>query len=388
MTFSPRKLYFLLRTCYALQSPNYLSSLRFPTPVFFSCSSSAADNASLQGPFIVDNLINSVGISPERAIKASGSLFYLQSPSKPDAVRQFFMDSGFSDIQIKNIISKSSRVLLADVDTILKPRMEALKEFDFSESDVIRLVSRKPTFLFCSDAQLKRINFWREILQSKDIVLNALLRGNRIIFTVPERNIMPKIQFLRSYGISQDQIAYMFRINPTFVTRKLDTIRRLVKRVEELRFLCGSRAFCVALISISQMSRATMDSKLTVFRTMGCSEADISLAILKCPQLLMRSAKNLKNTMDFLVKNAGFETSYVMERPLFLTCSLENRLIPRYHLLQFLKSKDLLKNGLSLFTITLFSEKKLMEKLIVPYQEEMPELRQIYASAFAGKFAM
>ncbi|PKA50738.1 hypothetical protein AXF42_Ash017617 [Apostasia shenzhenica] len=388
MIFSPRKLYFLLRTCSALQSPNYLSSLRFPIPVFFSCSSSAADSPSLIDPFIADYLINSVEISPEQAIKGSGSLFYLQSTSKPYAVCQFFKNSGFSDVQIKKIISKSSRVLLADVDTLLKPRMEALKEFDFSDSDTIRLVSSNPTFLFCSDAQLKRINLWWEILQSKDLVLNALLRGSRIIFSSTERNIMPKIQFLRSYGISQDQIAYMFRINPTFVTRRLDIIRRLVKRVEELRFPCGSRAFCVALISISQMSRATMDSKLNVFRNMGCSEAEISLTILKCPQLLTLSAKNLKNTMDFLVKNAGFETSYVMERPLFLTCSLENRLIPRYHLLQFLKSKDLLKNGLSFFTITLFSEKKLMEKLIVPYQEEMPELRQIYAAALAGKLAM
>ncbi|PKA64806.1 hypothetical protein AXF42_Ash016837 [Apostasia shenzhenica] len=388
MIFSRGKHFFLLRTCLASQSLNSLSSLRFSPPFCFSSSSPATETApSFKRPFIVDYLVKYVGLSPEQAIKASGSLSQVQSPSDPDAVRQFFKESGFSDGQIKKMVLKSSSVLMADVDTLLKPRMEALKEYEFSESDIIRLVSRVPIFLFCSDTQLKRINFWRKILQTKDLVLKALLRARGLIFIRPDRNVMPKVQFLRNYGFSKDDIAYMVGIQPTLIALGLDRIKSLVKQVEELQIPVGSRAFSNALIACSQLSRATLDSKLNLFRNLGRSEAEIWETILKSPQLLTLSVKKIKENMEFLV-NAGYETSYVMERPLLLCYSLEKRLIPRIHVLQFLKSKGLLKKGPSLCTILCFSEKDLMDKLIVPYEDEIPELRQVYVTALAGKFTM
>jgi len=357
--------------------PLYCSAARNPT--LFSSFDSPHGNP----PDIVDYLIKSVGLSPDAAVKSSKSLSSLKSLSRPDAVLRFFKESGFSDAHIKCIVSKNSSLLLTtNVDTTLRPKIIAMKEFDFSESEIHHLVSTNPFCLsLCNHA---KIEFWKNFLGSKRKLFNALIRSRGLFGSNLDTNIMPKISFLRGIGNSNHLIASMISSHPNFILRNLDSIKRLSKQVEGMGFSYGSRSFCVMLISLCQISTETLDSKMKLLRSFGWSEAEALLAFRKVPRLLETSEKKMKVTMEFLVNQAGAAPSYVMKCPKLLMLSLERRMIPRNHVVRLLETKGLLKKIPSLFSFMTISEKKFMEKYVFPCQEKMPELLQAYLALCAG----
>ncbi|KAI0507026.1 hypothetical protein KFK09_013144 [Dendrobium nobile] len=378
MIFLSRKLFHFHRS--AAHAPTHLPSLYLP--ILFSFSSTA-ENSSVKSTFMVDYLIGTIGLSSEAAIKSSKSLSHIKSPSKPDAVLHFLKESGFNDACIRYMVSKNSRILTAKVETTLKPKMIALKKFGFSESEILQLVSKNPVFLIHGGIQSK-IKFWRGFLGSKENLLHALLRGKRLICSNLDTNIIPKISFLRDCGFLDNQIASMINNNPNFIVMSLDSIKRLKNRAEELGFSYGSGAFCSVMVSLCQISRATMESKLKLLGSFGWSEAEVSSVIRKAPLLLETSEKKMKKMMDFLVKRAGCEPSFVMKHPRLLMFSLERRMVPRQYVLQLLKSKDLIKRKLSFYSFMTISEKKFLEKYILSYGEKMPDLYQVYLALYSG----
>lgn len=358
------------------------SNLNLPT-LFSSSSSSSAENAPTKSTFIVDYLIDSIGLSPEAAAKSSKPLSHIKSPSKPAAVLHFLRESGFDDGRIRNMVSKNPRILTAKVDATLRPKMVALRALGFSEPEILRLVSKNPVFLIHGGIQSK-IKFWRSFLGSKENLLHALLRGKRLICSNLDANIIPKISFLRACGFLDRRIASMINNNPNFIVMSLDSIKGLKKRAEELGFPHGSGAFCSAMVSLCQISRATMESKLRLLRSFGWSEAETSLAIRRAPLLLETSERKMEKVMEFLVGRAGCEPAFVMRHPRLLMFSLERRMIPRQHVLQVLRSRELIGRKVSYYSFMTISEKKFLEKYVSCYGEKVPELQRSYLALCDG----
>ncbi|OMO49467.1 Mitochodrial transcription termination factor-related protein [Corchorus olitorius] len=73
---------------------------------------------------------------------------------------------------------------------------------------------------------------------------------------------------------------------------------------------------------------------------------------------------------------AGLRSSYVANRPRLLGFSLEKRIIPRFAVLQFLSSKGLIKNNVSLAKVLGPNEKKFLQMFVIPYAD--PDLLKLY----------
>jgi len=61
--------------------------------------------------------------------------------------------------------------------------------------------------------------------------------------------------------------------------------------------------------------------------------------------------------MEFLVGKAGFEPSYIASGPILLRYSVEKRLMSRYHIMNILKSGELVGEKKNPYTIMRFPEK-------------------------------
>ncbi|XP_020575595.1 transcription termination factor MTERF15, mitochondrial-like [Phalaenopsis equestris] len=336
---------------------------------------------------IVNYLIDSVGLSPEEAIKASKSVIHIKSPSHPDSVLQFFKQNGLTDSNIKRIILHHSRILCANVDSTLKPKIEGLSKLGFSETQIAKLVTANPFNLnylsYCN--VLPRVEFLRGVLGSDENVVKAFSNDISLLSCNLEKMIKPNLSFLRKCRLSDARIGSLMMKVRQLMGRPLSYLEAVANRVEELGIPRGSKMFYQAFRFFIANNSDVVKTKIKFLGKLGFSEAEILSAIQKQPSVVSLSEKNLQETIKFLVMEAGCEPSYVISHPSILGLSLNRRLIPRNRILKLLKAKGHLKKELDFYNYIALSEMKFMNKFIFPYQKKMPKLLDVYVSASAEK---
>ncbi|KAK8921135.1 hypothetical protein KSP39_PZI020299 [Platanthera zijinensis] len=317
-------------------------------------------------------------------MEASKQLRRIKTPSNPDAVLHFLIQIGLDDAGIRNAVSRKPTLLCTKVEGTLKPKVRLLQQAGFSEPDIARLISKNPFFIHRKDFHVK-IEFLGDLFNSKEDLLKAMIKSTYLLCSNLDKRIIPNVSYLRTCGLSKCQIGFLMKSNRSLITGRLESIKRAGKHALELGFTPKSGMFCFGLKSTCHMSRASIDAKIKAMMSFGFSEAEISSAILKNPQLLFLSVKNIKSKLNFFVNRAGSELSYIISHPLLLCFSLERRLIPRNHVLSVLTSKGLPKRKYGLFHIMQISDAKFAEKFILPHREELTDLDQVYLSACAGE---
>nr|XP_010905962.2 transcription termination factor MTERF8, chloroplastic [Elaeis guineensis] len=370
-----RRLFYLLSS-----SSTALKSTLFASPyhVVFSLlrfSTATSQDPSPKTPFQVEYLINSCGLSPDRAVEASKYLAHLRSPSKPTSVVGFLKQFGFGDEHIRKIVSWYPKVLCASVNNTLKPRIKVLQELRFSDCEIVQLVSSSPLALICGELQ-RRIEFWRPLFETNKQLLKAVARNHHLLSANLGKRIMPNILLLRDCGISDDQIGKMILKIPWLITRSLPSVKSLIQRAEELGVPRGSGMFLTALHAVSSSSSTRIKAKFKFLTSLGWSEADVAFVISKAPFLLYRSEKGICDKMNFLRK-VGCGLQYVAHRPGLLTYSLEGRMIPRYGVLKNLKANELPEGDLDFYSAVMISEESICDKMDFLRKEVGCELQYV-----------
>lgn len=361
------------------------SSTHFRIPL--SLFTTKVELPSPETPFIVKYLINSVGLPSEKAIKASKFITHIKSPSHADSVLHFFKQHGFNDADIKRIILQHSRVLCANVDSTLKPKIEALSKLGFSETQIVKLITASPlTLNYLNYYNVRpRIEFLRSFLGSNDKILKAFSHDVSLLARSFEKMIKPNIIFLTECQVSDAIIGCLLTKVRLIIGRPLNFLKAAVKRIDELGIPRGSWMFYQALRSLCSNTSEEVDAKMKLLTRLGFSEAEVSSAIRKQPYILSLSEKNLQETVKFLVKEAGCDHSYLSHHPNIFTFSLSKRLVPRNQVLKLLKEKGILKKEFSFYNASSISERQFVEKFIFRYKEKIPELHDVYLSASPGE---
>ncbi|PIN01243.1 hypothetical protein CDL12_26249 [Handroanthus impetiginosus] len=136
--------------------------------------------------------------------------------------------------------------------------------------------------------------------------------------------------------------------------------------------------FIHAVQVFATMSESTLKHKMEVYRRCGWSESDISLAFSKHPICMKYSEKKIMDNMDFLVNDCGFKPDDVARCPALLGLNLDKRMKPRFLVARVLNEKGLLKKKISAATLLKMPEEEFLKRYVVNYQEDVPELLEIY----------
>ncbi|CAD5176697.1 unnamed protein product [Musa acuminata subsp. malaccensis] len=356
-----------------------------PADALLSSSSSysvaATGSGALQPSIMAEYLVTSCGFSPENATKASNLLGGITSRRQPDSVLGFLKSHGFDDTHMKDLLSWNPRCLLLDVETTLAAKFRSLQELGFSQSDITHLVLANP-FAINYDVRtvVHKIRFWQGLIGSNDVLVNLFKSRRWFLGFSIEKRIQPNIEMLRSCGITDQKLRTILRYRPTMVTQRAETLRALISRVEGFGVPRTSGRFHWTLLMLSTLSVERCNAQKKLFEAFGWSEADFLDAIRKTPFFLTGSLKNLKMKMEFLVNEAGYAPSYIALRPVLLTLSLEKRLIPRYQLMAALKSRGLCAGHPKSVTYMLCPEKKFLERYVIIYKKQFPELIELYSA--------
>lgn len=300
-------------------------------------------------------------------------------------VTHFFKHHGFTDINICSIVSKQPRILSLDVEKSLQPNLFALRQMGFADDELQKLVTANPCVLSCPSA-IPRLEFWRSFLNSNNKqLLLALTRNCRLILHDIDKNVTPKIAFLKDHGLSEDDIRLIVVRYSGIIIRSTASIEALMKRAQELGFRRDSTMFLNGLWTLSKLRSDLFVARMELFKSFGWSEEEFLTALRKFPHFANLAEENVREKMDFLVGRAGCMQPYIVSRPMILNYSLERRLMPRHHVMKILKSNESIGREWDFYGIVSISDKNFVNRVILRYKDEIPTLLGTYIAACSGE---
>ncbi|RWW52840.1 hypothetical protein BHE74_00040718 [Ensete ventricosum] len=352
--------------------------------LFFSSSVDAVvavgGTISLEPHFMVEYLVNSCGFSPSEAAKFSKPLAHLRSTEKPDAALNFMRSQGFDDAGIRKVISWKPNLLCINVEKNLAPKFQFFRDLGLSEPDIVDVIVKNHPILGLDVHRsiVPKLEMWESLLGSRELVLKHLKKTGRFVCCSVEKKIHPNIKFLRDEcGISEERVFLILRTQPTLILRKPASLRALVVRAEELGIPRDSKMFMSILKYLHMVSKETLEAKVELLRSFGWSESEFCSAVKKLASVLAISLVSFRKKMEFLINEVGYVPSLIADNPYLLICSLEKRVIPRFRVLEMLNTKGLWTRQGKFLSYVKLSNKKFMEKIVLPYKEKVPELLDI-----------
>ncbi|KAG6488195.1 hypothetical protein ZIOFF_056954 [Zingiber officinale] len=334
--------------------------------VFFSTGTFASSSGGTSSPdphFMVDYLVNSCGFSADGASKVSKSLPPFPSTEKPDAVIRFLRSQGFDGANLRKTITWSPTVLGCDVEASLAPKFKFLRDLGLSESDVIDVVMQHPIIMGhnLQNSLIPKLKVWESLFGSREILLKNLRKRNWFLSNNIEK-VRPNLNFLRDEcGIPEARISLVFKRHPSFIVQNPDSLRALVDRAEGMGISRESAMFVWILDVLQGVSREKFETQVKLMNSFGWSNSDVIAAVKKFPHFLSLSTVVLQRKMEFLIKDVGMAPLDIAKQLVFLALSLEKRLIPRFHVMEILKSEGLWTLQDTLCTIFLSPGPKFMQ---------------------------
>ncbi|KAF5205500.1 Mitochondrial transcription termination factor family protein [Thalictrum thalictroides] len=357
-----------------LQNPSSVISIRL-------ISTTSSDNTSKPNQFTVDYLINSCGLSPESARKASKRIVLKPSTIKrTDSVLNLFKTYGFTNSQISKLLTARSELLVINPDKYIKPKLDFYRDIGISGPVLGKLLSADSKFILSSlpNKIIPFIDFLRSIVKTNSCIARTLSKTRWGFFgaqTVMRRNI----SLLQDHGVPKDNISKYVLNNPRIFYVNSDQFKKMVLEVKNMGFSSSSMMFLHGLSAFLEMKKSTWDAKLAAYRSFGWSEDDILSLFKKQPNIMIASVKKINSALDFFMNGLKWTQRDVFNNPTCLFLSLERRVIPRCSVLNILVTKDLISKD-SMGQALKATDDMFLKNYVTKYQLEVPELLKLYQS--------
>lgn len=359
-----------------------LGFLQTMNTVIPNCSSSCrkTEKSSKAESFTVSYLINSCGLSPEVAISRA-RMVQFQSSDRPNSVLALLKDYGFDKTQIAKFVTKRPLLLISDPEKILLPKLEFYRSIGFLGADLPKKLSMNPSMLMYS---LKnRLIPWSDFLKSVLIFDQKVLttfKSHSLMFLCYDVNkdVATNLAALRQLGVPQRSISILISLYPLVVCKRSDKFNKDVMKVIEMGFNCLTATFVQALSMIGGISKERFKHKIEVCKRCGLSDNEFQAAFKIYPRFVGCSEKKITSVVDFLVNRMGFLPATIFESPILFSYSLEKRIVPRCLVVRSLQLKGLIKKDSRLLGFLPKTEKRFLERYVMKYKEEVPELLCVY----------
>ncbi|KAL5708798.1 hypothetical protein ACHQM5_019555 [Ranunculus cassubicifolius] len=332
-----------------------------------------------QKSFTISYLINSCGLSQQKAISAAKK-FHFESPTNPDSVLTLFRNNGFSDSQISKTIARIPEILVFKVDKTLKPKFDFFNSKGLSGDELAKTLCTDPCVLTYSleNRIIPCFDFLRRIVGTDDKVVKILKRGVLFLRRNPQKYLAPNIEILRAHGVPEDNIVKLLVSQPRVLGRRSSSFREIVEQVKKMEIHILQYQFLVAVQVLDSMSKSSLEAKFDVYRRWGWSDDEIQCALRKKPNVMAISEEKIMSTMDFLVNKMRYDPSFIAEQPHVLAFSLEKRTVPRCSVLEVLIRDGLVEKFPDLVGLLNMSESDFLKKYVTEFEKKVPALLNIY----------
>ncbi|XP_010534259.1 PREDICTED: transcription termination factor MTEF1, chloroplastic-like [Tarenaya hassleriana] len=345
---------------------------------FLSTLVPAQDNSS-KSSFSISSLI---GSAPESDVDC------LQSSNKPNLVLKFLKDNGFSESQIKSVVSRWPRILVSDPEKTLRPKMDFLFSKGISKPEFLRIVSEEPRVLNRSVEKhlIPLFDMLKDVTGSKKNAVRAVRNYPFVFRCSTKKSIELNMKKLHDAGVPKYRIAKLMILRLRGFARQPSRFEEAIAMVKAMGFQPREPTFGIAVGAIGWCSKSTWEGKMNQFRSYGLSDSEILVGFKKQPSIMMFKEKNTRAKMNFFLKGMHWSLNKVIVAPQILLLSLEKRIIPRLTVLHLLESQGEVKEGeiSSVTWLLKLPEKKFVEEFVTRYEDRIPQV----VDAHEGKLEM
>ncbi|XP_022136933.1 uncharacterized protein LOC111008506 isoform X1 [Momordica charantia] len=373
---------YALRSIFSL-SARHCHPIDPPLCYFFSSSSSRRE-ASAANAIVVQYLVDNFNLSTARALAIMSCRKGVESTEKPRSVCKYLSELGFSDAHIQSAIRISPQIAFSSVEKTLKPKIEFFQNLGLVGSDLGKFISNHSSLLTVSLKNKLRPSV--EILKNvfpKDEdnsnLLQVMRRCSDILMRCPESRLLVNINYFRSCGIVDSQLSMLLKRQPVLFGRRESRVRDLVSMAVETGFSTNTKMFVHGLHAISSVSNATFKKKVELICSFGFTEKECMKMFTSAPVLIRTSIAKLKTGIEFFMNEAKVSRSLIVRRPTSLMHSMQGRVLPRYRVLQVVKSKRLTRKNPELVDTLGISEEDFFDKFVYRFPDNVEDLLVAYS---------
>ncbi|XP_026425359.1 uncharacterized protein LOC113321663 [Papaver somniferum] len=231
-------------------------------------------------------------------------------------------------------------------------------------------------------------SFDKVIIPSFDI-LKSIVHSDKNVITIMKRNhwtlstntvnkLMVNLDLLRTEGVPETNFPKYLISKPRAFALDANSFKEIVDKVKDTGFDPSKTTFLIAIHAFSSMSEASWREKMDVYKRWGWSEDQIQTAFRNNPHCMKASEKKIMAVMNFFVNEMGHQSLSIAQHPRVFTCSLKERIIPRCSVIRILVSRGLIKEKISMSTISTMVDKSFVEKFVIKYEQQVPELMKVF----------
>ncbi|KAJ8562746.1 hypothetical protein K7X08_031198 [Anisodus acutangulus] len=309
----------------------------------------SAQNGNKENRVLVNYLVNTLDFPKSKALAVSYRFHWVRSVEKPELVVHFFKSIGFTDAQIQSIVQSVPGILIADVEKTLKPKIQLFQELDITSSDMCKLMSSHANLLTRS--------------------LEKAIK--------PSIEVLNKVLINESIGVVGSRLSLLLKNQPRLFALPESELKRRVSKLQDIGFSTNSRVFLHGLYTLGSITHETFLRKLKLFQSFGFSKYNCMEMFRKAPSLFRTSEEKIRLGLEFL-ETMKLKKSSLVQHPALLMFSMTKRVIPRYQVLQLIKSKKLVKKVPCFPSVMYLPERLLLEQYVSRFTETKEELLMAY----------
>ncbi|XP_054813236.1 uncharacterized protein LOC129313863 [Prosopis cineraria] len=277
-----------------------------------------------------------------------------------------------------------------------------LKNLGFTKSQILRFTSEVPQCLRSvpektllpkieffisrgvSRSDIPRLfsfpsfDFFRDLFQSDDTLVKALTHCSGILLDI-KTHAVPNMKLLRQVGVPEANVGKLLQWYPRTITKSAGKFKVIVEELQEMKFDPFKVQFIMAVFALSSLSKSTWSKKVDVYKKWGWSDNDIIAAFRKSPFCMKSSEDKIDAILEILVDKLDCSPSTISNYAVILTSNLNKRVVPRASVIQMLLSKGLMKKK-SMLSMFVCTERDFLNKFILCHKEEASELLKLYES--------
>ncbi|KAL5708812.1 hypothetical protein ACHQM5_019569 [Ranunculus cassubicifolius] len=242
-----------------------------------------------QKSFTISYLINSCGLSQQKAISAAKKI-NIKSSLNPDSVLTLLRTYGFSDSHISKLIATYPEILLLRADNNLKPKFEFFNSKGLFGDDFAKVFSREKVMGKSLEKNLiPSFDFLESIVGTDEKVLAMLKRNTNAIGKT--KTIATNVALLRAHDVPDSNTAKLLISQPRALMAGVSRFSEIVKEVKEMEFDPLRYMFLLAIRVLSAMSKSSLEAKFGVYKSWGLSEDQVQCAFRNFPYCMILSGE-------------------------------------------------------------------------------------------------
>ncbi|ESQ29144.1 hypothetical protein EUTSA_v10023838mg, partial [Eutrema salsugineum] len=292
---NPRILVMLFQNVFAFSNS-------FSTAIAAAASPDVSPRDGQKGNnFTVSYLVESLGLTTKLAESISRKVS-IEDSENPGTVLTLFRSYGFTDSQVSTIVTDYSKLLVADAERSIGPKLQSLQSRGASTSELTEIVSKVPKILGIKKDKAFNVyyDFIKEVIEADKSskfkkLSHSLPQGSK------QENKLRNVLALRELGVPQRLLLPLLISGPKFACGK-ERFEESLKKVVEMGFDPTSLKFVEALRIVQGLKEETIKEKVNVYKSLGFAVEDVWTMFKKWPNSLTYSEKKITKKFETLKK--------------------------------------------------------------------------------------